>query len=72
MMDAAGSNLRYSFIPSRYRLLSLLFVFPAPREQINQVTSWLDASQVYGSSTEEAERIRDHRSTFKFNAISCL
>ena len=53
-------------------LLSLLFVFPAPREQINQVTSWLDASQVYGSSTEEAERIRDHRSTFKFNAISCL
>ena len=30
-----------------------------PREQINQVTVWLDGSMVYGSTKEEAMRLRD-------------
>ncbi|CAL4234850.1 unnamed protein product, partial [Meganyctiphanes norvegica] len=29
-----------------------------PREQLNQVTSYLDASQVYGSDDEEAQGLR--------------
>ena len=29
------------------------------REQINQVTSFLDASTVYGSSDEDMEQLRD-------------
>ncbi|XP_013401626.1 peroxidasin homolog isoform X2 [Lingula anatina] len=29
------------------------------REQLNQITSWIDASQVYGSSKEESDSIRE-------------
>ncbi|MGI9274345.1 MAG: peroxidase family protein [Endozoicomonas sp.] len=29
-----------------------------PRAQLNQVTAWIDASQVYGSSEEEADSLR--------------
>ena len=29
-------------------------------EQLNSLTAWVDASQVYGSSVEEANALRDH------------
>merc|ERR1712223_2376735 len=32
-----------------------------PRQQPNQITHWLDASNVYGSSEEELEMLRTHK-----------
>lgn len=32
----------------------------SPREQLNQITSWIDASNVYGSEIERAEALRTH------------
>ncbi|XP_066559025.1 eosinophil peroxidase [Amia ocellicauda] len=37
-------------------------VSPWPREQLNAITSFLDASQVYGSSAPLAQRLRDPQS----------
>ena len=32
---------------------------PEPREQLNSVTAFIDASSVYGSTTEEEEELRE-------------
>ena len=29
-----------------------------PREQVNQITAWLDGSNVYGSDQDEATKLR--------------
>ena len=34
-----------------------------PRQQLNQITSYLDASNVYGSTREEADELRDFTNT---------
>lgn len=38
---------------------SVFFSVVSTREQMNQITSYLDASNVYGSSRDEEERLRD-------------
>uniref|UniRef100_UPI00358FE3B3 peroxidasin homolog isoform X2 n=1 Tax=Myxine glutinosa TaxID=7769 RepID=UPI00358FE3B3 len=43
-------------------MTSLLINSVYPREQINQLTAYLDASNVYGSTAREAESVRDHAS----------
>uniref|UniRef100_A0A3Q2ZI23 Peroxidasin n=1 Tax=Kryptolebias marmoratus TaxID=37003 RepID=A0A3Q2ZI23_KRYMA len=40
-------------------MTSLLMNSVYPREQINQITSYIDASNVYGSSQHESEQVRD-------------
>ncbi|MEO1252708.1 MAG: peroxidase family protein [Pseudomonadota bacterium] len=37
----------------------------SPREQINQITSWIDASNVYGSDEERAEALRGKHGRLK-------
>ena len=39
-------------------MTSVFFTEVLPREQMNQITSYIDASNVYGSSEEESYSIR--------------
>jgi hypothetical protein len=42
--------------------LFVKFIFSdnlGPREQLNQVTHWLDGSEIYGSSKSELDLLRD-------------
>ncbi|XP_033097959.1 peroxidasin homolog [Anneissia japonica] len=40
-------------------MTSVFFESPMPREQINQITSYIDASNVYGSIQVESTKLRD-------------
>ena len=39
--------------------VDILHCPPEPREQLNSITAFIDASSVYGSSTEEEEELRE-------------
>ena len=41
--------------------------FEGPREQVNAITAWIDASHVYGSSEEEFKHLRDSNRRSKFS-----
>ena len=46
------------------RFVGLICLKPGYREQINQLTHWLDLSQVYGSSAEENGEVRAFSGTY--------
>ena len=48
------------FIAFLVNVLTLI-VFPGPSEQVNQITHWLDSSNVYGSDESEARALRARR-----------
>ncbi|XP_078689107.1 uncharacterized protein LOC144920657 [Branchiostoma floridae x Branchiostoma belcheri] len=42
------------------------------RQQLNQITAFVDASNVYGSSDEEIEELREHAGSAGSNQVTCL
>ena len=57
-MNCSYDDVRVNIKLKEY-LVTFCFVFSAPREQLNQITSYLDASMVYGSTVEEAQTLQD-------------
>ena len=43
---------------SIYKIFNCFFFFPDFQNQINDITSYIDASNVYGSSDEESAELR--------------
>ncbi|XP_019636850.1 PREDICTED: myeloperoxidase-like, partial [Branchiostoma belcheri] len=41
------------------------------RQQLNQITAFVDASNVYGSSNEEIEELREHAGSAGSNQVTC-
>lgn len=58
--DCDFSEPRNSYtVSSTSNFTVFVSITAAPIEQINAITSWVDASNVYGSSLDEANSLRD-------------
>jgi len=55
-MTKQGRSDFWSFLPGP---LQMFRVFVGPREHVNQLTSILDASLIYGNSEKDALELRD-------------
>lgn len=40
-------------------IYNVSFTYTGPRQQLNQITSYMDASHIYGSTRKQADTLRD-------------